>query len=71
MDETKIFEGRFLKLDGAMGTRLQEMGLEPGESPELWNLRRASDVRRVHEEYFAAGADIVYANSFGANRTIS
>ena len=68
MDETKIFEGRFLKLDGAMGTRLQEMGLEPGESPELWNLRRASDVRRVHEEYFAAGADIVYANTFGANR---
>ena len=56
-----------LFLDGAMGTQLQARGLKPGEVPELWNLTRTDDVRAVHEAYFAAGADIVYANTFGAN----
>ena len=55
-------------LDGAMGTQLQALGLRPGEIPELWNLERPSDVQAVHEAYFAAGADVVYANTFGANR---
>ncbi|MBQ2632781.1 MAG: homocysteine S-methyltransferase family protein, partial [Kiritimatiellae bacterium] len=54
-------------LDGAMGTQLQSRGLKPGEVPELWNLTRPDDVRAVHEAYFAAGADAVYANTFGAN----
>ena len=54
-------------LDGGMGTQLQERGLLPGEIPELWNLSRPADIRAVHEAYVAAGADIVYANTFGAN----
>ena len=54
-------------LDGAMGTQLQARGLMPGESPELWNLTRPDDVRAVHSAYYAAGADAVYANTFGAN----
>ena len=56
-----------LFLDGAMGTQLQAKGLMPGEVPELWNLTRPDDVRAVHEAYYAAGSDIVYANTFGAN----
>ena len=63
-----IFDtGRVMVLDGAMGTELQAKGLKPGEIPELWNLTRPDDVRAVHEAYFAAGADIVYSNTFGAN----
>ena len=58
---------RILFLDGGMGTQLQAKGLQPGEVPELWNLSRPTDVRAVHEAYFAAGADVVYANTFGAN----
>lgn len=58
---------RLLILDGAMGTQLQERGLQPGEVPELWNLNRPDDVRAVHAAYVAAGADIVYSNTFGAN----
>jgi len=54
-------------LDGAMGTELQAKGMQPGEVPEMWNLSHPGDVRAVHEAYFAAGADIVYANTFGAN----
>ena len=59
--------GHAFLLDGAMGTQLQDRGLKPGETPELWNLSRANDVRAVHEAYFAAGANAVYANTFGAN----
>ena len=55
-----------LVLDGAMGTRLQSLGLKPGEIPELWNLSRPKDVKSVHESYLEAGADVVYANTFGA-----
>ena len=54
-------------LDGGMGTQLQQRGLRPGEIPELWNVRRPDDVRSVHEAYFAAGSNAVYANTFGAN----
>ena len=55
-------------LDGGMGTQLQAKGLEPGETPEDWNISRPGDIRTVHESYLAAGADIIYANTFGANR---
>ena len=54
-------------LDGAMGTELQLRGLQPGDVPELWNLTRPRDVQAIHAAYFEAGADIVYANTFGAN----
>ena len=59
--------GKILFLDGAMGTQLQARGLLPGEVPELWNLTRPDDIRAVHAAYFAAGADVVYSNTFGAN----
>ena len=60
-------KGRLVFLDGGMGTQLQDRGLKPGETPELWNLSRPNDIRAVHSAYLAAGADIVYANTFGAN----
>ena len=60
-------EGEILFLDGGMGTQLQARGLQPGEVPELWNLSRPGDVRAVHDAYFAAGANVVYSNTFGAN----
>ncbi len=54
-------------LDGAMGTLLQRLGLQPNELPERWNLSRASDVIDIHAAYLRAGADVVTANTFGAN----
>ena len=67
MTDSIFSKDRILFLDGGMGTQLQAKGLQPGEIPELWNLARPDDVRAVHEAYFAAGADVVYANTFGAN----
>ena len=60
--------GRMLFLDGGMGTVLQSKGLQPGETPEDWNISRPDDIRAVHDAYLAAGSDVVYANTFGANR---
>lgn len=54
-------------LDGAMGTVLQQKGLPPGGQPELLNLTNPDLIRSVHREYFEAGSQIVYANTFGAN----
>ena len=67
MTDTLFTRDRLLFLDGGMGTQLQAKGLRPGETPELWNVTRPDDVRAVHDAYFAAGSDIVYANTFGAN----
>ena len=67
MSNSILGKGGILFLDGGMGTQLQAKGLQPGEIPELWNLARPNDVRSVHEAYFTAGADVVYANTFGAN----
>ena len=55
-------------LDGGMGTLLQARGLKPGECPEDWNVERPDDVIAVHRAYVAAGSNVVYANTFGANR---
>lgn len=62
----KLKNGIFY-LDGAMGTQLQSAGLSLGELPEEWNLTRPETITAVHRAYFKAGADMVFANTFGAN----
>lgn len=59
---------RVLVLDGAMGTMLQERGLQPGQSPEELNLTMPDVVASVHEAYVTAGADIIITNTFGGSR---
>ena len=54
-------------LDGGMGTLLQERGLRAGETPEDWNVERPDDIAAIHRAYVAAGSQVVYANTFGAN----
>lgn len=54
--------------DGGMGTELQSRGLRAGELPESWNLTHPDEVRAIHADYLSAGADILCANTFGANR---
>ena len=51
-----------------MGTLLQERGLTAGETPEDWNVERPDDIAAIHRAYIEAGAEIIYANTFGANR---
>jgi len=56
-----------LILDGAMGTVLQQRGLPPGGQPELLNLTNPDLLRSVYRDYIAAGSQVIYANTFGAN----
>ena len=58
---------RILFFDGGMGTLLQARGLKPGELPESWNLTRPEEIIAIHKAYLEAGADIILANTFGAN----
>lgn len=55
-------------LDGAMGTMLQAAGLPLGKYPEALNLTHPADITAIHRAYAQAGAQILYANTFGANR---
>ena len=57
-----------LLLDGGMGTLLQERGLRAGETPEDWNVERPDDIAAIHRAYIEAGAEVIYTNTFGANR---
>ena len=54
--------------DGAMGTRLYDKGVYINRSYDELNLTSPDLVREVHEEYVAAGADIIETNTFGATR---
>lgn len=64
----KLFDEKIVVLDGAMGTMLQKSGLKVGEKPEMLNLSNPAVVKGIHKKYLQAGADIIYTNTFGANR---
>lgn len=57
-----------LVADGAAGTQLQKAGLEPGASPEHWNLENPDAIRALHRGYIEAGANVVLTNTFGGTR---
>ncbi len=64
-----VFDGSALAfLDGGFGTMVQAAGLPPGKDPTDWNVENPDAVAAVHRAYAEAGADIVLANTFGANR---
>lgn len=58
---------RPLVFDGATGTMLQRFGLKPGGCPDELSIKDPAMVKRVHDAYAAAGADVVSTNTFGAN----
>jgi len=53
--------------DGAWGTELIARGLEPGASPDLWNLTNPEAVASVARAYVEAGSRIILTNTFRAN----
>jgi 5-methyltetrahydrofolate--homocysteine methyltransferase len=67
---------RVLVFDGAMGTELMELGLTDADfggaryhgCNEALVLSRPDLIRRVHDRYLAAGADVVETDSFTASR---
>lgn len=58
----------WLLADGATGTSLFEMGLQSGDSPELWNSDFPDRVSAHYRSFIEAGSDIVLTNTFGGTR---
>jgi len=58
---------KILIFDGAMGTMLQQRGLNPGDLPEILNISHPHIVTDIHREYVEAGADVITANTFQAH----
>ncbi len=63
-----VLKERILILDGAMGTELIRRTGKKFEFPEVLNVENPDLIREIHEDYIAAGADIIETNTFGANR---
>ena len=54
--------------DGAMGTQLQQAGLEPGGCGEAWNTEHPDRVLAIQKKYVEAGSDCLITNTFGGSR---
>lgn len=76
-----ILQQRIAVLDGAMGTMIQRYRLSEADfrgerfkdhpkdlkgNNDLLQLTRPDVIREIHEQYLAAGADIIETNTFGA-----
>ena len=56
--------------DGAWGTQMQRMGLQPGKCPDAWNLTNPDKVQQIAASYVEAGSQVILTNTFGANRFV-
>jgi 5-methyltetrahydrofolate--homocysteine methyltransferase len=78
-----LMHERILVLDGAMGTMIQQYKLGEADfrgerfashgkdlkgDNELLSLVRPDIISTIHEQYLAAGADLIETNTFGATR---
>jgi len=63
----KLFEGRTVLCDGAMGTMLYSCGVFINRCYDELNVTLPETVRTVHEQYLQAGAQVIETNTFGAN----
>ncbi len=57
-----------LLADGATGTNLFAMGLQTGDSPELWNTDHPDRIRKLYKDFVDAGSDLILTNTFGGTR---
>ena len=83
MDIVERLRQRILILDGAMGTKIQSQGLTPDSyhqgcfaqwpvslvgNNDVLCLTASEVITDIHRQYVEAGADIITANTFSANR---
>ncbi len=68
-------KSRVIVLDGAMGTMIQNLGLDDGDFggsafrmlTDMLNFSRPDAVENIHLDYFRAGAHAVETNTFGSS----
>jgi len=61
----RVSSGQVLVADGATGTNLQQRGLAAGKPGEVWVFEHPEEVKRLHSDFIAAGADIILTCTFG------
>ena len=67
---------KIMILDGAMGTMIQQENLTAEDfgsedldgCNEILCVTRPDVIRKIHEAYFAAGADMIETNTFGDHK---
>jgi homocysteine S-methyltransferase len=64
----ELLAERVVLFDGAMGTRLYDLGVFLNRCFDELNLSQAPLVESVHRSYVAVGCDVIETNTFGANR---
>ena len=77
-DLQERLEQRILILDGAMGTMIQQRDLTADDfgsddldgCNEILVLTRPDVIQEIHEQYLAAGADLIETNTFGATSVV-
>lgn len=67
MGDNIFSQKKYVVLDGGMGTMLQAAGITGGLAPELAAITAPQVVENIHSQYIQAGANIICANTFGAN----
>ena len=71
----RIKQGLVL-FDGAMGTQIHNLNPSDAEwdgrngCPEILNLTIPDKIQRIHENYLAAGSDVIETNTFGGNKIV-
>ncbi len=70
--DDKLAAGEVIALDGATGTEIARLGgvMDNAAWCAAANLSHPDIVRRVHEAYIKAGADVVIANTFATCRHV-
>lgn len=54
--------------DGAMGTRIIELGVNLKETPsELLNIKKPELIEKIHREYVESGSNLILSNTFICN----
>lgn len=64
----EFIKDRMVFLDGATGSNLMLRGMPGGVCPEQWIMENTQVLIGLQKEYVAAGAAILYAPTFTANR---
>ncbi|MGG1514954.1 methionine synthase [Paenibacillus oryzisoli] len=75
---TEQLKKKIMILDGAMGTMIQQENLTADDfggddldgCNEILCVTRPDVIRKIHEAYFAAGADLIETNTFGTTSVV-
>jgi len=67
-DFLRCLEDHVILFDGAMGTMIYERGIYVNQCYDALNLQKPDLILGIHRDYADAGADVLTANTFGANR---